>query len=309
MTVIELHTTIHAPVTMVFDLARSVELHLDSMTTTGERVVAGRTSGLCEQGDTITWSAVHFGIRQQLTVTITEMNPYTSFEDRMVKGAFRSMRHQHLFSEKDGTTVMTDIFEYEAPLGWVGRLFDMLVLKRHMQRFLQRRNNFICKAAAASILSADISANNMLMEPIDCKWEGAYVLGESYPAGSRGSRTAFTLDLIVQADKLYGICKEDNLTADVPGDITVKGSLQDLSISFIKQYPYTFAGDHNGNHFTSTARKQHPILYTGTYDIATRTFSGTWEFVPVEKGMVRPDGSIIPWATAKGSGTWSMKRA
>lgn len=147
MTEICLKTLINAPKQVCFDLARSVSAHLDSLTHTNERVVAGRTSGLFGLNDTVTWEAKHFGIRQQLTVKITKMQPYTFFEDAMVRGAFKSMRHEHHFEEKDGVTIMTDLFVYETP-GWIfGRLFDALVLKKYMTRLLTSRNALLKQRA------------------------------------------------------------------------------------------------------------------------------------------------------------------
>ena len=58
----------------------------------------------------------------------------------MLKGAFKSMRHEHHFVEENGSTVMTDVFEYEAPFGILGILFDKLYLEKYMRKFLQKRN-------------------------------------------------------------------------------------------------------------------------------------------------------------------------
>lgn len=52
---IELTTRVAAPRDRCFDLARSVELHVRSTAATGERAVAGRTTGLLELGDEVTW--------------------------------------------------------------------------------------------------------------------------------------------------------------------------------------------------------------------------------------------------------------
>jgi|SRR5215470_17017833 len=54
---IELRFHIAAPPERCFDLARSVELHTRSTSSTGERVIAGRTSGLLELNDEATWEA------------------------------------------------------------------------------------------------------------------------------------------------------------------------------------------------------------------------------------------------------------
>lgn len=143
MTRIELKTEINTPINSCFDLARDVNAHLLSAEHTNEKVIAGRFSGLCEQGDTITWEAKHFGIKQQLKVEISKMNPPYFFEDRMLKGAFKSMRHEHHFKSTNGKTIMIDYFEYEVPFGLIGKLFDVLVLKKYMTYFLQTRNKLL----------------------------------------------------------------------------------------------------------------------------------------------------------------------
>ena len=140
MTIINLTTEIKAPIERCFDMSRDVELHQQSAIGTSERVVAGRAKGLCELNDEITWEAVHFGIKQRLSVKIVAMNRPYFFTDTMVKGAFKSMRHEHLFEEKDGITLMKDTFMYEVPFGFIGSLFDWLVLKRYMTVFLETRN-------------------------------------------------------------------------------------------------------------------------------------------------------------------------
>ena len=122
-------------------------MHDQSTVSTGEKVVAGKTSGLVELGDEITWEATHFGVRQRLSVRIIEMNPYTSFTDCMVKGAFISMNHRHSFEFRDDKTIMQDHFCYETPFGIAGRLFDFLLLKTHMTRFLKIRNAMIKEQA------------------------------------------------------------------------------------------------------------------------------------------------------------------
>lgn len=147
MPVIRLQTFIEAPIEEVYDLARSVEMHMASTAQTRERAIAGRTTGLCEEGDRITWEATHFGIRQQLTVAITRMQRPLYFEDHMVKGAFKSFRHQHFFESREDGTLMSDIFEYRAPLGVLGRLADTLFLKKYMNQLLCTRNDLIKKYA------------------------------------------------------------------------------------------------------------------------------------------------------------------
>jgi len=136
-----LRTDIYAPIEKVFDLSRIIDFHQTSMSHTSERAIAGRTTGLIELGETVTWRARHFGLYLTLTSRITAMDPPYSFVDEQVKGPFASFSHQHLFEEIDGGTHLQDVFEYRSPLGWLGRLADALFLKQYMERLLRRRNN------------------------------------------------------------------------------------------------------------------------------------------------------------------------
>jgi len=147
MPTIRLKTLINADIETCFNLARSIDLHLESTKQTGERAIAGRTSGLIELGETVTWSARHFGIRQTLSSKITQMQTPVSFTDEMIEGAFKSFKHEHYFANENGQTVMTDIFTFQAPLGWLGQLADRLFLTRYMTSLLLKRNEVI-KAVA-----------------------------------------------------------------------------------------------------------------------------------------------------------------
>jgi ligand-binding SRPBCC domain-containing protein len=141
MTTIHLTTELNADIETCFDTSRDIGIHLLSTKQTDEKVISGPTSGLCELGDKITWEARHFGLKQRLTVEITKFNRPYFFEDVMLKGAFSRMRHEHYFETNGNKTVMTDKFQYEVPFGIFGRMFDNLILKNYMTKFLAARNN------------------------------------------------------------------------------------------------------------------------------------------------------------------------
>jgi ligand-binding SRPBCC domain-containing protein len=138
---IELTTRIAAPPGRCFDLARSVDVHLRSAASTGERVVAGRSSGLLRPGDEVTWQARHFGIVLRLASRITAFDPPNHFRDTMVRGPLQKLDHDHCFTDEGaGATSMRDVFEYSAPVAGLGRLAEILFLNRHFRRFLAARN-------------------------------------------------------------------------------------------------------------------------------------------------------------------------
>jgi len=141
--VIELTTQVHAPIERIFDLARSVELHMHSTAQSGERAVAGVTSGLMGLGDEVTWRARHFGVWQHLTSRITIFERPFHFRDSMVRGAFRRFDHDHFFAQQGEITVMRDVFDFKSPFGILGRIADRLFLTNYMRRFLLTRCTLI----------------------------------------------------------------------------------------------------------------------------------------------------------------------
>lgn len=149
MLTIRLVTQINAPVERCFDLARSVDAHTSSTVRTRERAIGGVTTGLLACDDVVTWEAVHFGVRQRLTVRITELDRPHRFVDELVRGAFRELRHVHEFVERDGGTRMVDTFAFASPFGPVGRLVNALVLTRYMRAFLRERNTYLKRVAEA----------------------------------------------------------------------------------------------------------------------------------------------------------------
>lgn len=148
MPTITIETLIEAPIERVFDLARSIDLHRLSTRQTNEQAIAGKTSGLIGLGETVTWRAKHFGIYQKLSVVITEFERPYSFTDKMLKGTFSSMEHQHEFeSLSSQKTLMRDIFTFKAPLGILGRLAERLFLSAYMKNFLISKNKILKRVA------------------------------------------------------------------------------------------------------------------------------------------------------------------
>jgi ligand-binding SRPBCC domain-containing protein len=140
---IEISTVIRNTPEVVFDLARSVDLHKRSTAKSNESAIAGKTEGLMELGDWVTWRAKHFGIYQNLTSKITAFHKPNYFCDEMVSGTFKSFKHEHFFTECEEETLMVDVFDYQSPFSFFGKLADVLFLEKYMERFLKERNEVI----------------------------------------------------------------------------------------------------------------------------------------------------------------------
>lgn len=139
MPTIELHTEIHAPVERVFDLCRSIDAHVMTAASTGERPVAGVTTGLLELGEQVTWSARHFGWRWRLTSRMTALDRPRHFRDSMVSGVFARFDHDHYFESHGELTRVRDVFDFASPLGVLGTIANRLFVTHHMRKFLAER--------------------------------------------------------------------------------------------------------------------------------------------------------------------------
>jgi len=65
----------------------------------------------------------------------------------MVRGAFRTLSHDHYFDAVPAGTRMRDVFEFTAPLGILGRLAERAVLIPYLRRFLDERAHVLKRLA------------------------------------------------------------------------------------------------------------------------------------------------------------------
>jgi ligand-binding SRPBCC domain-containing protein len=151
MATFQIVTEIAAPVEVCFDVARDIDFHMRSLGDTGERAVAGRTSGLIGLGESVTWEAWHLGVRQRLTAEVTAFDRPAYFRDVMTRGAFRSFAHDHQFVARGGVTVMTDEVEFRSPLGPLGWLVDTLFMTGYLRRLLEGRCQAIKRESEAVV--------------------------------------------------------------------------------------------------------------------------------------------------------------
>lgn len=140
---IVLTTLIPAAVDRCFELSLSVDAHTASMADSREQAIGGVVTGLMELGDTVTWRARHFGIPFVMTSRITEHEPPRRFVDEQVSGPFRGWWHEHRFEQVPQGTLMTDVVEFESPLGPLGHAVNRVILTRYMTNLLIQRNRWL----------------------------------------------------------------------------------------------------------------------------------------------------------------------
>ena len=143
MSSIHLTTFIAAPVSSVFDLARSVDMHKQSMKNHKEEAVAGIRFGLIEKNESVTWKAKHFFKTRFFTSRVIEMKPFEKFTDKMIRGDFVSFQHEHFFKPADNGSIVIDIISYEPPFGILGKMMSRLYLTPYIEKLVVNRNKVI----------------------------------------------------------------------------------------------------------------------------------------------------------------------
>lgn len=132
------------PVDRLFDVSLSIDAHVASMADSGERAVAGVTSGSIGLGETVTWKARHFGVWFTMTSRVTELERPRRFVDEQVRGPFRRFRHEHVFTHVGDRTVMTDTLTVGSPV--LGRVVERLVLVPYLRRLIVKRNEHLLES-------------------------------------------------------------------------------------------------------------------------------------------------------------------
>lgn len=140
MPTIECTSYIKSNLEDAFGASLDVDLHKLSTSKTKEKVVNGINSGVMKLNDTVTWSAIHFGVRQKFTSKITAYNFPYSFTDEMQKGIFKSFKHEHFFTQEGEFVKMVDYLHFISPLGYFGKLANVLFLTNYLKRILEERN-------------------------------------------------------------------------------------------------------------------------------------------------------------------------
>lgn len=143
MPLLHITTFIKAPVDVVFDLSRHIDLHKHSMRQYKEEAVAGTRFGLLEKEDTVTWKARHLFKNRFLRVKITDMQRPDHFTDEQLQGDFSTMKHEHHFKPCENGTIMIDLFCFETPYGRLGRVFNRIHLTAYIKKLLEQRNRTI----------------------------------------------------------------------------------------------------------------------------------------------------------------------
>ncbi|MBI3843775.1 MAG: SRPBCC family protein [Planctomycetes bacterium] len=83
------------------------------------------------------------GIPVRWRTRIETFEPNREFTDVQLRGPYRRWHHTHSFREVAGGTEMTDVVEYELPLGPLGSIAHALFVHRSLKRIFDYRRDRI----------------------------------------------------------------------------------------------------------------------------------------------------------------------
>jgi len=92
-------------------------------------------------GSIIELKISQFGIiSNNWKMQIENLKPFNLITDKMISGPFKYWKHDHIFTEKNGKTLMTDSLNYELPFGFIGKIADKLILNRMIRKQFEIRH-------------------------------------------------------------------------------------------------------------------------------------------------------------------------
>lgn len=80
------------------------------------------------------------GIRMNWCTEITHVSELNYFVDEQREGPYRIWHHQHHLKEIEGGVLMTDIIHYKAPFGMLGRIMNVLMIRKQLKLIFDYRS-------------------------------------------------------------------------------------------------------------------------------------------------------------------------
>ncbi len=110
----------------------------------GFRVTSPVNSGVMYSGQIITYKVMPFkGIRVNWVTEISHLREGWYFVDEQRFGPYRFWHHKHFLEEVEGGTCMSDLVTYKMPLGWIGRIMNLLLVRRKLRQIFEYRQRVL----------------------------------------------------------------------------------------------------------------------------------------------------------------------
>jgi hypothetical protein len=130
------------------------------------------------------------------------------------------------------------------------------------------------------------------------KLKGHFVYGEPYPDPIKGTSVSFEVEWTLIDGIINGICVDDEGKKVFDTPASIRGFIDDNTISFIKKYPKYFEIDETGNTRISDELPAPEIHYYGL--IIDNHFEGDWT---ITTEYVLENGEIEYYDC---TGTWTL---
>ena len=114
-------------------------------------------------------------------------------------------------------------------------------------------------------------------------WKGFFTYLEGYESIDQYIKVEFTMQLIFNGDSFNGTSIDSESENIFKEPAKVIGFIENDKISFVKNYPYHYYKDENGEIVIDENLKHPNIEYLGFYDENERKFFGTWEMIVYEE--------------------------
>lgn len=79
------------------------------------------------------------GIKMTWVTEITQVRELKYFVDEQRVGPYRMWHHQHFIEPVEGGVLMTDIVDYQPPLGFLGAIANQLIIKSQLNEIFSYR--------------------------------------------------------------------------------------------------------------------------------------------------------------------------
>lgn len=89
----------------------------------------------------------HVGpFKQRILAEHTAYERDRLFVDEMLEGPFKRWRHEHRFEPHPDGCLLIDSIEYEAPMGFLGRIVDPILVRPRLRRMFEYRHRVTAEA-------------------------------------------------------------------------------------------------------------------------------------------------------------------
>jgi len=105
--------------------------------------VKSMSTDTIEKGTLLDYQLKIHGIPKKWKTLIESWDPPHGFVDTQLEGPYQLWHHTHTFTALRGGTLMKDVVLYKIPFGILGRLAEMLFVKRDLESVFSYRRNII----------------------------------------------------------------------------------------------------------------------------------------------------------------------